>query len=68
MQYGLHREPVRDLRRWVYDNLLSLETAQGQLTSRAADRLSMYTSGATPPAGPITVPQVGLWHSLGCYT
>ncbi|THG96906.1 hypothetical protein EW026_g5007 [Hermanssonia centrifuga] len=32
------------------------------------DRLSMYKSSATPPAGPITVPSVGDWISLGCYS
>jgi hypothetical protein len=31
------------------------------------DRLSVYWSGVQPPPPPATVPNVGLWESLGCY-
>ena len=33
----------------------------------AGNRLSMYSSGATPPAPPQIVPSVGPWQSKGCY-
>ncbi|KIJ67360.1 copper radical oxidase [Hydnomerulius pinastri MD-312] len=33
----------------------------------AGNRLNVFYSGALPPAGPITVPNVGNWTSLGCY-
>ncbi|KAL6310273.1 copper radical oxidase [Sparassis latifolia] len=43
-------------------------TGNANETCGAADRLSLYWSGAQPPAPPITVPSVGLWVSLGCYS
>ena len=33
----------------------------------AGNRLNVYWSGAQPPPGPIVVPSVGNWSSLGCY-
>lgn len=33
----------------------------------AGNRLSMYSSGQSPPPAPEIVPSVGLWKSLGCY-
>ncbi|KAI0791235.1 copper radical oxidase [Abortiporus biennis] len=33
-----------------------------------ASRLSLYWSGQQPPPPPQTVPSVGLWESLGCYS
>lgn len=33
----------------------------------AGNLLNVYWSGAQPPSGPITVPSVGNWVSLGCY-
>ncbi|KAH7925711.1 copper radical oxidase-like protein [Leucogyrophana mollusca] len=34
----------------------------------AGNRLDIFYSGAQPPASPITVPSVGNWMSLGCYS
>lgn len=31
------------------------------------NRLNIFTSGATPPAGPVTNPGVGGYASIGCY-
>ncbi|CAL1701840.1 unnamed protein product [Somion occarium] len=33
-----------------------------------ASRLSLFWSGVQPPPPPQTVPSVGLWNSLGCYS
>lgn len=42
-------------------------TGNSEEVCGAGNRLSMYWSGATPPAAPEIVPSVGLWESLGCY-
>ncbi|KIK65233.1 hypothetical protein GYMLUDRAFT_39597 [Collybiopsis luxurians FD-317 M1] len=34
----------------------------------AANRLNVFNSGKTPPPPPATVPKVGNWTSLGCYS
>lgn len=38
------------------------------LTKVLTDRLSVYWDGVAPPPPPITVPSVGQWESLGCFT
>ncbi|KAJ3775846.1 hypothetical protein FB446DRAFT_723514 [Lentinula raphanica] len=40
----------------------------GQEVCGAANRLNVFNSGKTPPPPPITVPSVGNWTSLGCYS
>lgn len=37
-------------------------------TCGAGNRLSVFWSGVAPPPPPETVPSVGLWQSLGCYS
>ena len=32
------------------------------------DRINIYSQTVAAPSGPVTVPSVGLWKSLGCYT
>ncbi|KAG5643834.1 hypothetical protein DXG03_009565 [Asterophora parasitica] len=34
----------------------------------AGGRINLYWSGKAPPAPPATVPEIGKWKSLGCYT
>ncbi|KAI0820881.1 hypothetical protein BC628DRAFT_1412846 [Trametes gibbosa] len=34
----------------------------------AGNRLSVYWNGVAPPPPPETVPSVGLWNSLGCFS
>ena len=43
-------------------------TGDAQELCGGPNRLNLFFSGGSPPPPPITVPSVGLWESLGCFT